>query len=196
VIRREIHDGLGPSLAGLRLGLQGARNLLGRDDEAAARILDQLQADLDQRVAEVRTLSHSLLPPVLDELGLSPALLELAARHTENGFPVEARTDVPAGLPQAVAVAAYGIVSEALVNASRHSGATRTAVTAQVVGDVLRVQVADNGVGVAADAVPGVGSQSMRERADELGGTVTVSETPGGGTLVSAELPLEVARVR
>lgn len=196
VIRREIHDGLGPSLAGLRLGLQGARNLLGRDDEAAARILDQLQADLDQRVAEVRTLSHSLLPPVLDELGLSPALVELAARHTENGFAVEAWTDVPAGLPQPVAVAAYGIASEALVNASRHSGATRTAVAAQVVGDVLRIQVADNGVGVAADAVPGVGSQSMRERADELGGAVTVSETPGGGTLVSAELPLEVARVR
>lgn len=192
VIRREIHDGLGPSLAGLRLGLQGARNLLGRDDAAAARILEQLQADLDQRVAEVRTLSHSLLPPVLDELGLAPALVELAARHSENGLRVEARAEVPDGLPQPVAVAAYGIVSEALVNAGRHAGATVCAVTAQVVAGRLRVEVADDGSGFAPDAVPGVGTAAMRERADELGGILTIDDRPGGGTLVTAELPLEV----
>jgi signal transduction histidine kinase len=192
VIRREIHDGLGPSLAGLRLGLQGARNLLGRDDAAAAAILEQLQHDLDQRVAEVRTLSHNLLPPVLDELGLGPALTELAARHTENGLRVETRAEVPDGLPQPVAVAAYGIVSEALVNAGRHAQASFCAVTAHVGAAVLRVEVADDGVGVPPDAVPGVGTRAMRERADELGGTLSVSNRPGGGTLVVAELPLEV----
>ena len=192
VIRREIHDGLGPSLAGLRLGLQGARNLLGRDDAAAAAILEQLQHDLDQRVAEVRTLSHNLLPPVLDELGLGPALTELAARHTENGLRVETRAEVPDGLPQPVAVAAYGIVSEALVNAGRHAQASFCAVTAHVGAAVLRVEVADDGVGVPPDAVPGVGTLAMRERADELGGTLSVSNRPGGGTLVVAELPLEV----
>lgn len=195
VIRREIHDGLGPSLAGIRLGLQGARNLLGRDDAAAAQILEHLQRDLDERVAEVRTLSHSLLPPILDELGLAPALVELAARHSESGLRVEARADVPDGVPQAVAVAAYGIASEALVNAARHSGAESCAVTARVVGDMLRVEVADDGRGIAPDAVPGVGTQAMRERADELGGVLTIGPRPGGGTLITAELPLEASLV-
>ena len=87
VIRREIHDGLGPSLAGLRLGLRGARNLLDTDPAAAAELLATLQDELDQRVADVRTLSHHLLPPVLDELGLGAALQELAARHAEDGLP-------------------------------------------------------------------------------------------------------------
>ncbi|MBO9519984.1 MAG: sensor histidine kinase [Nocardioidaceae bacterium] len=195
VIRREIHDGLGPSLAGLRLGLQGARNLLGRDDAAAADILERLQAELDQRVAEVRTLSHSLLPPVLDELGLAPALHELAARYTEDGLPVDASTSVPDGLPTTLAAAAYGIASEALVNARRHSAADRCRVLARVDGDRLVVAVEDDGIGIAADAVPGVGSRSMRERADELGGTLSVFAREGGGTVVRAELPLEVARV-
>ena len=196
VIRREIHDGLGPSLAGLRLGLQGARNLLGRDDRAAAQILEQLQADLDQRVAEVRTLSHNLLPPVLDELGLAPALVELAARHTENGFRVTARADLPEGLPQPVAVAAYGIASEALVNAGRHSHATTCTVTVGVHDDTVVLEVADDGVGIAPDAVSGVGTQAMRERAEELGGVLSVGPRPGGGTLVRAEIPGKVpARV-
>lgn len=196
VIRREIHDGLGPSLAGLRLGLQGARNLLGRDDAAAARILEQLQADLDQRVAEVRTLSHSLLPPVLDELGLVPALHELAARHTENGLPVEVDAEIPEGLPQPTALAAYGIASEALVNAARHSGARRCRVTARMTGAVVHLEIHDDGSGVAADAVAGVGTQAMRERAEELGGRLSLDPGATGGTVVRAELPLEVSGVR
>lgn len=195
VIRREIHDGLGPSLAGLRLGLQGARNLLGRDDAAAAEILERLQAELDQRVAEVRTLSHSLLPPVLDELGLAPALHELAARYSEDGLPVQAETEIPEGLPMPLAAAAYGIASEALVNARRHSAAQLCRVFARVEGDRLVVSVEDDGIGIGSDAVPGVGSRSMRERADELGGTLTVGPRTGGGTVVRAELPLAVARV-
>ncbi|MET3960716.1 signal transduction histidine kinase [Marmoricola sp. OAE513] len=195
VIRREIHDGLGPSLAGLRLGLQGARNLLGRDDAAAAKILEQLQADLDQRVDEVRTLSHSLLPPVIDELGLAPALQELAARHADTGLTVQARADLPAGLPTPIAAAAYAIASEALINTARHSGAENAGVDARVEADRLVVTVQDDGSGVAADAVAGVGTRSMSERAEELGGSVTTEARPGGGTVVRAELPLEVDRV-
>lgn len=199
VIRREIHDGLGPSLAGLRLGLQGARNLLGRDDQAAAEILERLQAELDQRVNEVRTLSHNLLPPVLDELGLVPALHELAARHSENGLVVETRADLPEGLPTPLAAAAYGIASEALVNALRHSGAGHCRIEATIAGESLVLTVADDGTGIPADATPGVGTRSMRERADELGGSLTVGQGSGSGagrgTVVRAELPLEVARV-
>lgn len=195
VIRREIHDGLGPSLAGLRLGLQGARNLLGRDDAAAARILEQLQVDLDQRVNEVRTLSHSLLPPVLDELGLVPALHELAARHTESGLPVEVVAEIPDGLPQPTALAAYGIASEALVNAARHSGASHCRVTARMTGTVVQLEIQDDGSGIPVAAVAGVGTQAMRERAEELGGRLSLDPGPTGGTVVRAELPLEVSGV-
>lgn len=192
VIRREIHDGLGPSLAGLRLGLQGARNLLESDPAAAAELLTALQTELDQRVADVRSLSHSLLPPVLDELGLGAALQELRARHAEDGLLVDLRIGRLEGLGQQVAAAAYGILSEALTNVARHSAATRCLVTAGVSDARLLVAVEDDGVGIAADARPGVGSRSMRERAEEQGGELHVEPGDRGGTRVRALLPLPV----
>lgn len=191
IIRREIHDELGPSLAGLRLGLQGARNLLGRDDEAVARILEELQTDLDQRVIQVRTLSHSLLPPVLDELGLGAALEELAGRHSENGFPVTVEARVPSDLPTPLAASAYAIASEALTNATRHSGSAQAWLTARLDGYLLVLTVEDAGRGTPSEAVSGVGTQSMRERALELGGTLTLKPRASGGTTVRAELPWE-----
>lgn len=195
IIRREIHDELGPSLAGLRLGLQGARNLLGRDDEAVATILEELQADLDQRVTQIRTLSHTLLPPALEELGLAAALEELAGRHRENGLPVTVAATVPAELPKPLAAAAYAIAGEALTNVARHSGAHACWLQASLDGSTLRIEVADDGRGIPADAVTGVGSHSMRERAEELGGALTVQPRPGGGTSVRAQIPLEVTGV-
>lgn len=194
VIRREIHDGLGPSLAGLRLGLQGARNLLGRDDEAAAAILQKLQTELDQRVDDVRTLSHSLLPPVLDELGLGPALEELAGRHSEGGLRVAVEAGPLDGLEPGLAAAAYAIATEALSNAARHSGATNGAVRLRLEDSTLVLEVSDDGAGVPTDAVPGVGTSSMRERAEEIGGRLETSSNHPSGTIVRATLPLAVTR--
>lgn len=191
VIRREIHDGLGPSLAGLRLGLRGARNLLETDPAAAAALLSTLQDELDQRVAEVRTLSHSLLPPVLDELGLGAALQELAARHAEDGLTVRLDLHHEEVGPQ-VAAAAYGIIGEALVNVSRHSGVSECTVRTTSSEGSLTVLVSDPGRGIAQDARAGVGSRSMRERAEEQGGRLEIHSAPGAGTSVEAVLPLEV----
>ena len=192
VIRREIHDGLGPSLAGLRLGLQGARNLLATDPVAAAQLLSTLQGELDQRVSDVRTLSHSLLPPVLDELGLSAALAELSAKHAEDGLEVrlDLRHDDVLG-PQ-VAAAAYGIAAEAVVNVARHSGARSCTVSTSTGIDGLRVTVRDDGRGIDPSARAGVGSSAMRERAQEQGGRVDVHSEPGRGTTVEALLPVGV----
>ncbi len=192
VIRREIHDGLGPSLAGLRLGLQGARNLLNTDVAAAAELLSTLQAELDQRVADVRTLSHHLLPPVLDELGLAAALQELAGRHAENGLRVELSTVGTDGLDQRLAAAAYAIVSEALVNVTRHSGAHRAWVQVISGESGLRLVVEDDGHGVAPGARAGVGTRSMRERAEEQGGRFELLARDGGGTRVDVSLPVAV----
>ncbi len=189
VLRRELHDGLGPSLAGIRLGLQGARNLVGHDPVAAEALLAQLQAELDHRVDDVRVLSRSLLPPVLDELGLAAALHDLASRQRQSGLGVVVRCDAPADLDQRTAQAAYGVVAEAVTNVVRHSRA-RTCRVAVTDGDVLQVVVEDDGVGIEPGAPAGVGTQSMRERAEEQGGTLCIEPVEPHGTRVRATLPL------
>ncbi|MGN5236525.1 histidine kinase [Rhodococcus sp. SJ-3] len=186
-IRRELHDGLGPSLAGVRLGLQGARNLIGTDVDAARDLVDELSRELDRQVDGVRELSRGLLPPVLDELGLTAALDELAANHARAGFRVELETTADASGP--VAVAAYGIASEAILNARRHSGADGCRVRVGHDDDFLVIDICDDGTGPAPDARVGVGTQSMRERACGVGGTVRVENAEPRGTVVRARLP-------
>lgn len=192
LIRRELHDGIGPWLTGLRLGLQGARNTLQHDPAAAAAVLDALQAEVTQRVEDVRLLSRSLLPPVLDEQGLAAALDDLARRTAATGFTVTLDVDADAldGLDPRVAAAAYGIVSEAVTNASRHSGAAGCAVTAAVRGAALVVTCDDDGHGLDPARTPGVGTRSMRERAVELGGTVEWVDRERVGVRVRAVVPL------
>lgn len=194
VIRRELHDGVGPWLVGLRLGLQGARNTLRTDPEAAAAVLDALGVEVAQRVEDVRALSRSLLPPSLDEHGLEVALGELAGRQALGGFVVDVRCDPCVGLDPRVAAAAYAIASESVVNAARHSGVQECRLTVRLGDGVLVVTCEDDGRGVAPDAVTGVGSRSLRERADELGGRLDVAALrPDGerpGTRVRATLPL------
>ncbi|QJW35014.1 sensor histidine kinase [Cellulosimicrobium protaetiae] len=194
VIRRELHDGVGPWLVGLRLGLQGARNSLATDPEGAAAVLDALGAEVAQRVEDVRALSRSLLPPSLDEHGLEVALGELAGRQALGGFVVDVRCDPCDGLDPRVAAAAYAIASESVVNAARHSGAGECRLTVRLGDRCVVVTCEDDGRGIAPDATRGVGSRSLRERTDELGGRleVTAVRTDGErpGTRVRATLPL------
>lgn len=189
IIRRELHDGLGPSLAGVRLGLQGARNLVTTDPDAAAGLVDELLRELDRQVDGVRELSRSLLPPVLDELGLTAALDELVITHARAGFRVDLRSDLPAGMSGPIAWAAYGIASEAIINARRHSGADECTVRVAAEGDVLVLDIVDDGRGLTADVRVGVGTQSMRERAREVGGTVGIELGDPRGVVVRARLP-------
>jgi signal transduction histidine kinase len=127
-----------------------------------------------------------LRPPALDELGLLGAIkIKTDALH---GLPIHIEaSDLPA-LPAAVEVAAYRIVMEALTNVARHSGATQARVALRVGADCLTMVISDNG-NAGGEWVPGIGLTSMRERASELGGTVTYRGTPTGST-VTAELPL------
>ncbi|WP_432494881.1 histidine kinase [Kineococcus gypseus] len=190
LLRREVHDGLGPALAGLSMGLQGARNLVGTDPAAAVDLLDALSQEVRGRVDDVRQLSRALLPPALEDLGLGPALEELAARHRAGGLEVRVRCADACGLPVELVAAAYGVVAEALTNAARHAGATRVDVDVAVRGAELVVEVVDDGAGVPAGAVEGVGSRSMRERAEEQGGAWQRVPADGGGTAVRARMPL------
>lgn len=203
-IRRDLHDGLGPALAGVAFGIDAARRSLprnrtdhadGADLAALAGIetsLAELTAEVQAAVADVRRLVHDLRPPVLDQLGLVPAVEEYAARLTERGGPAisVSASQLPA-LPAAVEVAAYRTITEALTNVARHSGARQGSVTFRLEPDVLRVEVVDDGCGLTEPRVgTGIGLAAMAERAAELGGTCTVRTASGGGTSVVARLPL------
>jgi signal transduction histidine kinase len=188
VLRRELHDGLGPALAGIGLGLQASRNLLERDPGAAAELLDALATELDARVEEVRGLARGLLPPALEELGLAPALVELAERHAATGLTVEVDVAGLAAVPPEVGSAVYGIVAEAVRNVHRHAAATRCTIVADT-HDGLCVSVTDDGVGVDPQRPAGVGTRSMRERAEGVGGTVSIGPAQPRGTAVVVRIP-------
>lgn len=195
--RRDLHDGLAPTLAGAVLELQAVRRLATRDPERAQAMVARVTEEIQDAVADIRTLVYGLRPPALDQLGLVSALRERAVSFaTPDGggaleVTVEAEGDF-ANLPAAVEVAAYRIACEALHNASRHAGAMACAVRLSLNG-ALTLEVADDGRGLPDDYRPGTGLASMRERAEELGGSCTVEARASGGTVVSARLPL-VAR--
>jgi signal transduction histidine kinase len=191
-IRRDLHDGLGPALAGVAFGIDAARNTLHRDPAAADRALAQLKTEVQASLGDVRRLVYDLRPPALDRLGIVPAIEEYAARLRER---TALEIDVSAsGLPPlsaAVEVAAYRIATEALSNVVRHSGATRSSVALAATGGCLRLTVTDDGRGIRpGDHGRGVGSTAMAERAAELGGTCVVLPGAEGGSSVVAELPL------
>ena len=189
-LRGDLHDGLGPTLAGAVLTIDAARRLLATDPEAADTLLDRAAASLEGTVADVRRLVYGLRPPALDQLGLTGALRQHAAALSGAELGCEiAEPDALPPLPAAVEAAAYRIGQEALTNVARHAHA-RTAVVSITVGETLRLEIADDGCGLPDDRHAGVGLTSMRERATELGGSFEFTAAAGGGTVVRVELPL------
>jgi signal transduction histidine kinase len=194
-LRRDLHDGLGPALAGhlLRLDLLATRI---RPDRQALAEVDSLRQDLRATVVEVRRVVEGLRPPALDELGLAGAVQQLAERLLA-GSPTCVTVDAE-GLPllsAAVEVAAFRIATEAVTNVAKHSCASTCRITLRPERGVLVVEVADDGLGTETPpATGGHGMHTMRERAEELRGRLRVSHPPGGGTTVIAELPLPLPR--
>ncbi len=192
-LRRDLHDGLGPTLAGVGLGLDVAAGLIERDPAAARNLLEDLKREATEAVDDIRRLVYDLRPPALDELGLVAALRQQADRLTLRDPGLDVRVDAAPDLPclaAATEVAAYRIVMEAVNNTSRHARASRCDVHLSVADARLQVSVADDGAGFAAGTRFGVGMIAMRERATELGGDCRVKRTPTGTTVVAA-LPLE-----
>jgi signal transduction histidine kinase len=192
-LRRDLHDGLGAQLAGLIVQTGVLRTLIPKDPAAAEALAGELRGELRTAIADIRRLVHGLRPPALDELGLVGALQRLAERCGTDGRGLRVDVDVPAelpALPAAIEVAAYRIAQEALTNVVRHSGARNCCVRLAADADGLVLEVSDDGAGLPAGAVPGVGLSSMRERAAETGGSCEVAARPDGGTRVLARLPL------
>lgn len=193
-LRRELHDGLGPALAGIGLGLQAAHNTVERDPAGTAELLERLAAELEARVEEVRTLARGLLPPALEELGLAPALQELAERQRATGLDVRVDVGELGVIPIEAGSAVYAIASEALRNVQRHAAATSCTVRAAVEGGSLVVEVIDDGRGIAPDAPVGVGTRSMREWAKGLGGALVIAMARPRGTAVTVRIPVAQAQ--
>jgi signal transduction histidine kinase len=207
-LRRDLHDGFGPTLASLALGLNVARKLMASNElQDADEVLARLEQETEDTVADVRRLIYGLRPPALDDLGLNAAIRQQAESQGMVSVPIEMRTDeyrenelvfrmeapeeLPP-LPAAVEVAAYRIIQEALTNVARHARARTCCVRLSVdeATDALHLEVTDDGVGMPEGRHAGVGLSSMLERAVELGGICDVQPIPTGGTRVVTRLPL------
>ncbi|WP_370946734.1 histidine kinase [Amycolatopsis sp. cg5] len=186
---RELHDGVGPTLAAVTLGLHAGRRSL-PSGTAAEPLLERLQQTLSGAVTEIRRLAHDLRPPALESLGLLGAVEEYIGNVDGHGMAIT--MDTPAELPPmppAVDVAAYRIICESLTNVTRHARANNCTVRIQV-GSELLLEVIDDGVGIRERGGGGIGLGSMRERATELGGEFKAEKMTSGGTRIRATLPL------
>lgn len=185
-LRRDLHDGLGATLAALAFKVDTARNVLA-DEPTAEPLLLEIRDRLRHTVDDVRRLIDGLRPPHLDELGLTGALTRLAG---ELSGQTEIRIQVCDGphTSSPTEVAAYRIAQEALTNVVRHAGARSCEVVLAYNEAELELSVSDDGSGEPA-AREGNGLTTMRERAEEIGGTLAVASRPGRGTVVTAVLP-------
>jgi signal transduction histidine kinase len=196
--RRDLHDGLGPVLTGMVYSADAAANLLRTDPAAVpatAEILRQLRADAAEAITEIRRIVYGLRPKALDELGLVGAVRQqLAHLRAADGQSLAVTISAPADLPElpaAVEVAAYRVAVEAVTNVARHAGVPAASVDfALDEGTALRVTVRDGGQRTG-DWQAGVGLRSMRERVEQIGGTLSI-RTGDGGSTVTAGIPLQV----
>ena len=199
-VRRDLHDGLGPSLATMAMKLEVAQDLIEAEPDEAAQLVGQLAEQTRGDIGEIRRLVDGLRPPALDQLGLVTALrqradehnqaLRLAHRPTGPTWTVRATGDLDS-LPAAVEVAAYRIVVEAVTNALRHSAAETVEVRLERRGDRLDLRIVDDGTGIVPGVSDGLGLGSMTERAEELGGTCRVESALDVGTAVIVDLPVD-----
>lgn len=185
---RDLHDSLGPNLAAISMQVETAAGLVHDDPERAFQLLSGILDQTEHAVQETRLLAHTHRPPTLDALGLVPALEAHISHLTSTPVLLAVPSPLPQ-LPAAVEIAAYRIALEALNNVVAHAEAQSCRLRVTYDGHRLVVEIDDDGRGVTGDHRVGMGQQSMRERAEELGGSLTVTTGQAGGTMVRAVLP-------
>jgi signal transduction histidine kinase len=191
-LRRDLHDGVGPTLAALVLGVETARTMPAgcqRQEE----LLSSLKTEAQRAITDIRRIVYGLRPPALDQFGLAGALREEVTRLERQAPGLSIALHVSDGdladLPAAVEVAAYRIATEAVTNALRHARAQHCEIRIQH-GQDLTLEVRDDGAGMPDGWRAGVGITAMRERVAELGGELAIDRTGPRGTRISARLPL------
>lgn len=184
-IERDLHDGAQQRLVALALNLGLAKATLKDLPPEARQVIEEAHRDAKEAIEELNSLVRGLHPAVLDELGLDAALSGLAARAP---LPVRLWTDLPGRAAPAVEAVAYFVVSEALNNVAKHAEATRAEVDVTRLGEILRVVVADDGVG-GADPARGSGLKGLAQRVRSVDGAFRMSSPVGGPTTMTVELP-------
>jgi signal transduction histidine kinase len=200
-IARELHDALGQGLTALKMDLAWVKRQLGAPTQPGltTRVGEKVRAmsDMtDEILGQVRRMSSALRPGLLDDLGLLAAVEWQAQefeRRTGTACVVESNLgETP--LDARLSIAVFRIFQEALTNVTRHAKARRVVVRLHVQGEMLTLEVSDDGVGITGEALrnpASLGLLGMRERARGLGGSARVAPGEHGGTVVSLEVPLE-----
>jgi signal transduction histidine kinase len=184
-IERDLHDGAQQFVVTAVLRLRSVAEMPSLPPEARAE-LEDIAAELNGVLDDLRELSRGIHPEVLSKGGLRPALRALARRSSVS---VVLDLRLPDRLPEPVEVGAYYLVSEALANATKHANASTVEVAAETSGGTLRVSVHDDGIG-GADMGGGSGLTGLKDRIEALGGTFAVESPRGGGTTVRCALPV------
>jgi signal transduction histidine kinase len=202
-LRRDLHDGIGPTMASQTLKLDAAIDLIsgegqeaGQDLDMALRFLHELKEQTQLSVKNIRRIVYALRPPVLDDLGLVTAIKAHIDQQTSGlrqlQVTLNVREEELPPLPAAVEVVIYRIIQEAFTNVIRHAQAQTCQITLSVTRDEpkeLQVEIIDDGRGVPQGIKHGVGMNAMRERAEEIGGAFKIESAPGQGTRVWASIP-------
>jgi signal transduction histidine kinase len=189
-IERDLHDGAQQRLISLSFELRGVHDALPPelDDHRAA--LEETLDGLTSALNELREMAQGIHPAILTQGGLGPALKTLAHR---SAIPVELDVQTEGGLPERVGVAAYYVVSEALANAAKHARASVVHVVVRTQDHMLSVCVRDDGLG-GADPDRGSGLLGLKDRAEAIGGSLSLESADGAGTSLHVELPLDDVR--
>jgi signal transduction histidine kinase len=183
-IERDLHDGLQQRLLALTLTLAQIR--AGTDDPAVLQGVETMRTEMHAALQELRDVAHGVLPAMLAQGGLRPALDDVVER-----LPLTVHLDIAHGRwPASVETTAYFIACEALANVAKHATADHADVRITAPGSQLRVEVLDNGRG-GADPRRGTGLAGLADRARAIGGELTVQDRPSGGTVLEAVLPCE-----
>lgn len=195
-LSRELHDGVGQILSGVKFRLESLPGEIALDGKAAGKIV-KVGGLLSQAISEIRRVSQNLMPSELVDLGLEPALRTLCREFKERaGVPVTLQAgNVPAEIAPGLALALFRIAQEALNNVGKHSKATLAEVNLSRKGKEIVLTVKDNGIGFALGgkrrpAGRGIGLGSMRERSELLGGSLELNSKPGAGTMLTVRIPL------
>ncbi|MFB9904889.1 sensor histidine kinase [Allokutzneria oryzae] len=187
-VERDIHDGPQQRLVRLSMDLEAVRRRLDDDPQAARPLVEEALTQSQEALSELRAVSRGIAPPILTDRGLRAALTATAAR-----CPVEVslEIDLESGqrLPEAVENAAYFVVSEALTNVAKHSGATLCTVTVRRDHRMLLIQVRDNGTG-GAHLGKGHGLAGLADRLAAVDGQLDIASPSGGPTVLTADIPL------
>ncbi|SEM58800.1 sensor histidine kinase [Nonomuraea pusilla] len=183
-IERDLHDGAQQRLVALSMRLGLALLDLPPGSPAAGQVA-LAQEEAQAALAELRELIRGVHPQVLTDRGLAAAVRDVAGR---SPVPVDVDVRLPRRLPGAVETAAYYVVAEALANVAKHSRAERARVRGRLAGDVLALEVRDDGAG-GADPARGSGVAGLADRVAAVGGRLSLSSPPGGPTTMSVEIP-------